>query len=220
MLSVHELRKRLELDFIVVERMNGDLLRAEAYRTHDDLAQRRNRIVAAVDGHEATRYRVAFAIPTLVGPGTFASSTEIGFDLGVPSYPHAEPATWIISPHVPYSPHFRRGFPVCIGEIWQLAQGRMLLGSLLVHVARLLNWDEVARGGGYVGWNAEAIAYHQRHYQGRPLNADLRYPTLPAEITHDAPTDDVLFRQVNRRGPFDEHASGGDELFSRASHGR
>jgi len=72
--------------------------------------------------------------------------------------------------------------PVCLGETWLNAEGAMLLGQLFVHIAKLLNWDEVGRGSGYSGWNGEAIAYHKRVYGDKPLNPDLRYPSVPAYI--------------------------------------
>lgn len=183
MLSVEQVRTRLAFDYRVVRHMNGSIFDAEAYATTDDLAHRRDPITGD-EGEQAKKYRVRFRVPTLIGPGSFAPETEIGFDLGVREYPTAEPLTWVLSDHLPFSPHFKAGAPICLGEIWAEARGHMLLGSLLVHVARLLNWDEVARGGGYVGWNRAAIAYHAEHFRGRPLNPDLRYPSLPLELTH------------------------------------
>lgn len=178
------LRTRYELDFRVVSEMSSPLIRAEAYANGNDLVNQANRIGDAARAAHATHYRVLFAVPTLIGPGALVPETEIGFRLDVRNYPYAEPATWLISSHVPFSPHFKRGAPVCLGEIWKEHDGRMLLGGLLVHVARLLNWDEVARGGGYVGWNPEAVEYHRTRYGSRPLNPDLRYPSLPAWL-HD-----------------------------------
>lgn len=59
----------------------------------------------------------------------------------------------------------------------------MLLGQLFNHVARMLNWDEELPAG-YAGWNGAAIKYHRRHYRGKPLNPQLRYPVPPVSITH------------------------------------
>jgi hypothetical protein len=159
----------------------GRIFQGEAYQDTQDMEQHRNQITSLYEGYRAKKYSIDFRVRTLIGPGPFAESTTIGFDLDVRNYPYEEPATWIISSHVPYSPHFKPGSPVCIGEVWQRARGRMLLGHLLVHIAKLLNWDENARSG-YVGWNPEAIAYHQQIYGGKPLTEGLQYPILPPEV--------------------------------------
>jgi hypothetical protein len=184
-------QSRLRFDWNVCQRMFNqppaeDLARiiVAAYRTTSDLQQQINPITSADEAHLATRYRALYHVPTLLGPGNFTPVTEIGFDLATGNYPFSEPATWIISSHVPYSPHFRQHAPVCLGELWPEAKGRMLLGQLIVHVARLLNWDEVARGGGYRGWNGQAIDYVARQHKGGPLNRRLRYPVLPVDFTH------------------------------------
>lgn len=187
MRAPHERRARLRLDFEVVARMNGDVFHAAAYASMADLAKGREPIESGDRAGHASAYLVEYFVPTLIGPGRFAETTSISVDLNVADYPYGEPATAIASPHVPFSPHFRAGMPVCTGEIWREHHGRMLLGSLLVHIARLLNWDEQLRGGGYEGWNGEAIAYHRANYGSRPLNPGLRYPALPTEITHGQP---------------------------------
>lgn len=198
-LTPEEQRTRRAFDWRVIQRMNGVCFGAVAYRSMDDLVKRRNAITSEADAEHAVVYRVRFDVRTLIGAGTFADSTEIGFNIGAREYPGGDPITWIISPHVPYSPHFKAGHPVCLGEDWRQAGGLMLLGSLLVHVARLLNWDEAARGGGYVGWNGTAIEYHRSHYGTSPLNPAMRYPALPTKITHptadasNSPTQRSLF---------------------------
>jgi hypothetical protein len=180
--------------------MRGTLIDAQAYRSSEDLERARNPIAAVGDAHLAIKYKVTFRVPTLIGPGPMADATTIGFDLSTGNYPFSEPATWIISPHVPYSPHFKKGAPVCIGEIWKAGKGRMLLGQLFVHIAKLLNWEEVSRGGGYVGWNGAAIDYHARVFGGKPITPGLVYPALPIDITHGPSSDAQLFAG-RARGP-------------------
>lgn len=205
-LSPEELRARLKLDFQVCQYMFGAVFSGEAYRTSSDMEKRVNQITAAGEGHLARKYRVDIHVKTLIAKGKFADVTTISFDLDVAGYPFEKPATQILSSHTPYSPHFKRGAPVCIGEIWGRAQGHMLLGQLLVHIARLLNWDETARGGGYVGWNADAIAYHKQVYGDRPLDENLQYPTLPPDL-YDIDPDKPealppsLFKPISRRPP-------------------
>lgn len=175
---------RRALDYEVIERMTGGIWTATAFESADDLAGRRRPITSAAGGSQAKWYQVRFDVPTLVGRGKLEPATEIGFGLTSGNYPYSEPITWIISKNVPYSPHFKAGSPVCLGEIWSEARGRMLLGQLFNHVARMLNWDERMRGGGYRGWNGAAIDHHQQAYHGRPITPNLRYPVLPVDITH------------------------------------
>jgi hypothetical protein len=185
-LSPDQLKRRLTFDFKVCQRMFGEIFSGEAYRNSTDLQKRRNPIMVPEDGHLARKYRVDFHVRTLIRPGTFADITTIGFDLEAGNYPYEEPHTWLISPHVPYSPHFRRKTPpVCIGPIWEDADGDMLLGELFVHIARLLNWDG---GKGYPGWNPEAVAFYRSTYGERPLTPGLRYPLLPTDLVHGLPS--------------------------------
>ncbi len=186
-------RNRIALDWKVVREMNGEVFTATAYRTTPDLERRQNPIVDEADASLATRYRVVYHVKTLIGPGKFSDETEIGVNLEVPDYPRGqEPATWITSQQVPWSPHFMKGAPVCTGEAWREARGKMLLGVFLRNIAKLLNWDEEMRGGGYVGWNGAAIEWHKSHYNGRRLS-DVVYPSLPLWIVHGVDDNAALF---------------------------
>ncbi len=149
-LSPDELRSRLKLDYIVCRRMFGEVFSGEAYRTTSDLQRLKDPIMSPDDGHYARKYRIDFHVKTLIGPGRLTDLTTIGLDLEAGNYPYEEPRIWIISSHIPYSPHFKKN-AVCTGDIWERSEGRMLLGELLVHIARLLNWD--VRSRGYEGWN-------------------------------------------------------------------
>jgi hypothetical protein len=85
---------------------------------------------------------------------------------------------------MPWTPHFQQGAVVCIGDLWDEETGKTLLGHLVRHHARLLNWDERARGNGYVGWNGAAIAWHRQHYGAEPLTPGLSYPELPSKLVY------------------------------------
>lgn len=184
-LSPAQLRQRLEFDFAVVQRMSGSTWEAEGYRSAEDLKRRVHPNTDPAAAGDVTKYRVTFHVPTLVNPGEFADTTVVALDLAVDNYPYEPPTTRVLT-RIPYSPHFHPGRGVCLetGGWWQQQRGRILLGGLLNHIARLLNWDEVARGGNYGGWNPAAIAYHRSHYGDRPLNPELTYPVLPVDLTH------------------------------------
>lgn len=222
-LSPTQLRNRLQLDYITCQKMFrfNSLLSGEAYATTDDLRFRRNQITSNEEGYRAKKYRVDFHVRTLVAPGKFEDTTTIAFDLEAGNYPYDVPANWLISSHVPYSPHFKYNAPVCIGELWENARGRMLFGHLLVHIAKLLNWDEVTRGNGYKGWNAEAIEYHRQWYHGRPITENLQYP--PVVPPNSSGTDNTdkkdntegqsgqspLIRPIQERKPPDDDTDDG-----------
>lgn len=191
-LSPQQRTQRYAFDFQVVQAMNDGganekgegVFHAEAYRSMADLEARRNPIIAVAEATQATKYRVDFRVPTLAGRNqSLQPVTTIGFDLAAGNYPYNPPSSWIIGA-VPYSPHFRKGAPVCDGELWREAKGKMLFGQFLVYVAQLLNWDEKQRGGGYVGWNGDAIALHREKYGDRSISPGIRYPSLPSHLTH------------------------------------
>ncbi len=177
---------RWKFDHRVITEMAAttDLFTVEAYATAADIRLRR----LAHPDMTPRAYTVTYHVPTLIGEGKgrgeFAPRTEMSIDLATPGYPLSPPNVVVISPHMPYSPHFRIGSPVCIGsEIWGDRRGHVTLGHLVIHLAKLLNWDEEMRGGGYVGWNAAAIAFHKRVFKSQPLNPDLVYPGLPKFLT-------------------------------------
>jgi len=178
-----ELAERRQFDFRVVNDMRSPIFDFQAFRTTADLQYDRGRIRRVEDATAASKYKMTLRVPTLIGPGKMAEETIFGVDLDVADYPLAEPATWVISNPIPWSPHFAEGRPICIGsEFWLARKGHVTLGDLVEHVARMLNWDEKGRGSGYRGWNGEAIDYHKKHYRGRPLNPQLVYPTPPPWI--------------------------------------
>jgi hypothetical protein len=196
-----ELADRRAFDLRVLSDMRCATFAFEAYRTRADLMARRSQVTDPAAGATVTKYRWIFRIRTHVSQDKFADVTEIGVNTDVSDYPRKPPGTEILSSHVPWSPHFMKNAPVCIGpEIWGPRDGYIALGELAVHLAHLLNWDEVGRGPGYSGWNAAAIAHHQKAYGGRPINPKITYPTLPAWLAGDqpiAPTFQVV--NPNRR---------------------
>ena len=201
-MSPPQLDSRLELDFAVATAMSGDVLDVGAYRTMSDAQTAAAPIVDATDGRFARVYRVTYNVRTLVGRATFRDSTTVLFDLlANGNYPFTDPASWVTSRPLPWSPHFREGSVICLGEIWSSSKGEILLGHLLNHVAKLLNFDEVARGGGYVGWNAEATAYWKKEMGERPISPGLVYPVPEPRLTHAVSGRATVFRPPQRNAP-------------------
>lgn len=179
------LRSRLRFDYQTVMLMSNPMMMVEAYRNVDDLLALRDPITSEADGHLAVHYRVKFNIKTLVGPGRYSKSTTVRFDLFANiDYPYEEPACFVIESEseTPWSPHFLQGYHVCIGPIWERAKGTMLLGELMVHIAKLLNFDEPDYAEpNYGGWQPEAVDYWVEVLGRQPISR-LVYPTLPRKV--------------------------------------
>lgn len=185
-LSDTDRQSRRAFDFEVCAAMTLGCIRSlEAYSSEETF--RKGRPVSTAEGMDgrAVIYRAAYAFPVLVGPGATTPEVTLKFDIGHPQYPIVRPSVFAISEAVPWSPHFMAGSgAMCIGEAWDLSGGSMLLADLLVHCARTLNWDEVDRGEGYVGWNEPAISYWRETMRRKPLHPDLAYPVLPATLLY------------------------------------
>lgn len=175
-----ELANRLRFDHRILTDMRCPTFAFESYRTSWDLDRRSGAIDAGGETGEARKYRFILRVPTLISPTEWAPETEIGVDVDVNDYPGRPPNTFVLSPHIPWSPHFKRGSPVCIGpEFWEGRRGHVVLGDLVIHLQRLLNWDEKGRGPGYQGWNRDAIRHHNSVLGGRPLDDSVVYARLP-----------------------------------------
>jgi hypothetical protein len=184
-LDLDDIQSRLRFDYQVATLMSDPLMRVEAYRNVDDLRARRDAITSIADGHLATHYRVEYNIRTLVDRGKYSPQTIVHFDLFANNnYPLSEPSCFVVGEEMPWSPHFWRGYPICIGDIWEQAEGSMLLGQLLIHIAKLLNFDEPAQTPGYEGYNGEAIEYWETVLGRRPITGNLVYPKLP-DLVHE-----------------------------------
>lgn len=196
-----QLARRREFDLRVLTDMRCATFDFEAYRTGADLAAHRSPVTDVKNGAAAVKYRWIFRIKTHISKHEFAPVTEISVDTDVKDYPREPPGTAILSSHVPWSPHFLRGAPVCVGrELWDARRGKITLGELAINIAHMLNWDEPGRGPGYQGYNSAAVKYHQNHYGGRPIDPGLVYPVLPAWLAGEqAPAP--AFQIVGNPGP-------------------
>lgn len=196
--TLEDLGHRIAFDYRVAMPMQYKLMELSVHRKAKDARAHKNAISDPADANKAKHYRVAYRIKTLVGLDKYHDLTVVHIDLlANGNYPFSEPSCWVISKPMPWSPHFKKGAPICIGEIWKQAKGKILLGHLLVHIAKLLNFDEEARGGGYVGWNGAAVRFWKKKFKEMPITTGLIYPNLPLEITHgvqDSKITPTLFR--------------------------
>lgn len=185
-LTAEQLRSRLTLDFRVVKAMEAtsELFRAEAYSSAEHLRSGRGAIRDELQAGKAKHYKVLFRVNTFGGPGWYLKQTKMHLDLlANGNYPFTEPICQVLS-QIPWSPHFYPSIPVCIGDIWTMAKGNLLVAHLIVHLLKLLNFDEAPHGEGYVGYNPEAAEYWTEKMHCRPVTPGLVYPAIPAELTH------------------------------------
>lgn len=180
-LSQTDKTSRRAFDLRVVRKMSDEHYQFTAHRTAQDAASGQRPIVEEEHARFAEHYRGVYNIRTLVGAGEYSSQTIIRVDAAHRDYPFVEPVGWVVeegASRLPYSPHFAHGVPICNGTIWR-PDGSVLMGHYLIHLARLLNWDEQLPRG-YKGYNGEAVQWWRKHIN-RPLEPDLTYPALPVE---------------------------------------
>jgi hypothetical protein len=185
-LNPKELQSRLRFDFRITQGINSPLVRIEAYKSLADLDRRKNRILKEQDGHRACAYLVEYRVRSLIGEGQFHDRFLVAHDLlAGGTYPYSEPACCVISQPIPWSPHFLPGRgAICLGTLWTQARGHMPFAHIIIHICKLLNFDEEDREPSYGGWNAPAVNYWRKVLHRQPITKGLVYPTLSAEVTH------------------------------------
>ena len=204
-LTPDQRNSRLRLDWNIASRMNGPLAAIQAFRSMADLAGRKHPIQSPEDSHKAVAYLVEYHIRSLIGAAKFHDRFDISMDLMAGgNYPFSDPACFVVSRPIPWSPHFLTGNgSVCLGELWTAARGNITLGHLIIHVAKLLNFDEPDREPSYGGWNAKAMAYWRHVMKRQPVTNGLSYPVIPPEFTHGVTqTSTPLFRPAAVATPF------------------
>src|SRR5262249_6504574 len=154
-------QSRLRFDWTITQKMNGALVQIKAFKSQAELRGRKNPIVTEQDGRQACAYVVEYHVRSLIGNGVFHDRFEVSIDLlAGGNYPFSEPVCCVTSEPIPWSHHFLPGKgSICLGELWTQGRGSMTLGHLIIHVARLLNFDEPDRESAYGGWNPAAVNY-------------------------------------------------------------
>jgi len=189
-----DLGDRLAYDFEIIQAMNSDpqntIFKATAFDSKIAAQKNQNPILDQRRARSAKFYVVGYNIRSLSGKGIYHQSFTLMVDvMGGGNYPWSEPTCTITSRPLPWSPHFHPAHGlVCQGEFWDASK---TLGSLLNHVARLLNWEEKDRGSGYEGWNGEAIRYWRSALKSKPLNK-LIYPTASKTVGNQASVEEEL----------------------------
>lgn len=189
-MTPQELRTRLALDARVISRLRSPHLGAiRGFVSPTQLERRAPATEAELAGGRATYWTVEYRLPMLAGPGRALTSATAVFNLlAGGEYPTTPPAVTFVSRPFPWCGHvMASNGSVCLGEGWLRAQGQILLAHLVVHVMRLVNFDEPRAADGN---NWEALRYGREVLHERPLHPDLTYPALPADILHGVGDDD------------------------------
>lgn len=195
-LSPQELRRRLAFDAKVAGGLHSQYLSVRGYTSLENV--RAGKVSSPTDA-EAGRvvlYEATYAFPMLADEGRSLERAVARFDLlAGGSYPLSAPSVQIVSQPLPWSPHIHRQTgSFCIGSGWNQARGKMLLAQLMVHLMRILNFDEPRHSD--AGYCQPAYGYWASTLKYGPLHPELVYPVLPAAITHCVPERPAGFRPL------------------------
>jgi hypothetical protein len=207
--SPENILSRRRNDHVLIEHLNQSdcSIRVTAHRSAAD-ARAGARPLRVGEGNPPVAYRALYDFDTLISAGRRHRPTQILIDpLANGDYPTSEPVANVIG-QVPWTPHFANGVAVCHGHrIW--IPNRTQLVDYIIHLGRLLNFDEPPPGKGYTGYNGEAIRWWGRELNYQPLDPGLKFPAIePTEVLAGRP-------RLSRAGS--GPASGGGSRLRRAN---
>jgi hypothetical protein len=150
------------------------------HRTAED-ARANQSPVQPGDPVPPAHYRVVYDFDTLSGPGRLHRPTIVHVAPNASGgYPATAPSSWVISRVIPWTPHFAANVPICHGtHVWRA--NRTQLVDYIIHLGKLLNFDEPPPTHGYHGYNRAAIAHWRNHMKLKPLDPTLRFPMIRLE---------------------------------------
>jgi hypothetical protein len=176
--SPNSILTRRRNDHVLIEQLNRSdcPIEVSAHRSAADARASRGPLRVG-DAHPPVAYRASYGFDTLIGPGKRHRPTNIVIDpLANGDYPASEPVASVIG-EAPWTPHFANGMPVCHGHrLW--VPNRTQLVDYIIHMGRLLNFDEPPPNASYAGYNRAAIDWWQRELDFGPLDPDLVFPTI------------------------------------------
>lgn len=170
-------------DHVLIEQLNRSNcpIRVSAHRSTADARAGRDP-VAVGETRPPAAYRATFEFDTLIGPGKRHRPTVMVIDpLAHNGYPATEPVATVIG-EAPWTPHFTNGIAVCHGHRFWIPN-RTQLVDYVIHLGRLLNFDEPPPDASYAGYNRAAIDWWRKELRYGPLDPTLRFPTIePTEV--------------------------------------
>ena len=176
--ALQEIRLRVDYRVAMAMHKSSPLIQIEAFANQHDLKKRHRPITDEKKGGSARYYLVHYNMRSLVGRGKFHKGFDVTFDLAsMGTYPEKRGGNTInaggitatcTSRPIPWSPHFLDGVgTICLGSIWQGADHTLLV-HVVIHVAKLLNWDEPMKSI-YGGWNPDAVKWWKNKLGAKPL---------------------------------------------------
>jgi len=186
--SPESILSRRRNDHVLIEYLNESdcPIHVTAHRSAADARASAEPLKVGV-GSPPAAYRATFDFDTLIAAGKRHRPTHILIDpLANGEYPASEPVANVIG-QAPWTPHFANGVPVCHGHrVW--VPNRTQLVDYIIHLGRLLNFDEPPPGEGYTGYNGAAISWWRTELDFRPLDPDLKFPSIePTEVLSGRP---------------------------------
>jgi hypothetical protein len=181
-LTPDERRERQRTDHRLIDALDADPcpIRVTGHRSAEDVRANRDPVLVG-DQNPPSHYRVVYDFDTLRGPGVRHRPTVVHVaPLANGAYPASSPSAWVISDVMPWTPHFAARVPICHGDhVWMA--NRTQLVDYIIHIGKLLNFDEPPPNAGYHGYNREAVDYWATTMRLAPLDPDLRFPTIDLE---------------------------------------
>jgi hypothetical protein len=209
-LTPAERRERQRTDHLLIAALDGSdaPVHASGHASAEDVRANQNPIPVG-DRTPPSHYRVVYDLDTLSGPGVRHRPTIVHVaPLANGDYPAAPPSAWVISDVIPWTPHFAANVPVCHGgSVW--LPNRTQLVDYVIHIGKLLNFDEPPPIPGYHGYNGAAVEYWRSTMNLQPLDPSLRFPQILLE-------DYVRRDGFRKRSPA---SSPSPDRFSRATPG-
>jgi len=181
-LTPAERAQRLRLDQRLLAALDAAdcPLHVSGHRSAEDVRAARDPVPPG-DPSPPSHYRVVYDFDTLRGPGERHRPTVVHVaPLASGGYPVTPPSAWVVSDVIPWTPHFAANVPICHGGHMWIAN-RTQLVDYVIHIGKLLNFDEPPPTPGYHGYNGAAVAYWRDRMELQPLDPGLRFPTIRPE---------------------------------------
>jgi hypothetical protein len=165
-------------DHLLIERLNESScpIQVTGHRSSGD-ARASRRPVAVGSANPPAAYRAQFDFDTLSGPGSRRRPTVIVIDpLANGDYPASEPVAHVVG-ETPWNPHFAKGRAFCHGHYVWIPNGTQLV-DYIIHLGRLLNFEEPPPDRRYTAYNRAAVDWWRRELNYGPLDPSLRFPVI------------------------------------------
>ena len=179
-------------------------IRVSGHRSAEDARTSQNPVLVG-DRVPPAHFRIVYDFDTLRAPDVRHRPTVVHVaPLANGGYPRTEPGAWVVGDVIPWTPHFTANQPICHGERMWISNKTQLV-DYVIHIGKLLNFDEPPPPPGYIGWNRAAIEYWRDKLKHRPLDPSLRYPVIRIEDVvrpgafksgNDRPPDAGRFRRA------------------------